>query len=68
MAEKAQTVPMDARFGNIKVAADQRYHEGIKEIIEKLLEDLASLAKISLAAFPVLDSWGLQPLNLSKLL
>jgi hypothetical protein len=48
VAEEKETVFVDIRLGNIKIAADKWYQERIKQIIQELVEDLGPLSRIRL--------------------
>jgi hypothetical protein len=48
MAEEEKTVPVNIRFGDVEVAANQGYQEGIKQVVHKFVQDLGPLARVRL--------------------
>jgi hypothetical protein len=48
VAEEEKTVPVNIGFGDVEVAANQGYQEGIKQVVQKFVEDLDPLARVRL--------------------
>jgi hypothetical protein len=67
VAEKKETVPVNAGLGDVEVAANQGYHERIKQIVQKLVENLGPLPRIGLRALLVAQPGRREPLYVVNL-
>lgn len=67
VAEEENPVSIDVGLSDVEVAADQGYQDRIKDVVEKLVQNFASLAEISQATFAVFRPVRLWPLNLCDL-
>lgn len=67
MAEKEHTIPVQVGLGDVKVAPDQRYQNGIEYVINKFGKYLLPLAQVGLATVLTLEPRGFQPFNISDL-
>jgi len=67
VAEEEQAGLVDAGFGDVKVAADERDEEGVEEVVEEFRENLGALACLGLGAFVVSFAWGGEPFHVCDL-
>lgn len=67
MTEEKKPVSMYTGLGHVEIASNQGHQNGIEEIINEFVEYFTSFAKISLAAFLLLQSRRRKPSNLGDL-